>query len=394
MKEKNKKQLLPGAESSIISIWRKSGSLIKHFLTISGMLAVIGIFITGCGENNASTNDRQQFGNGEGQNVAAIPVQVAPVKKGEISIYIMQTTTIEAMRQVDILAKVSGQVIKLPAEEGILVKTGDLLAKLEEDELRINFMQTQVAMETDKAMLARAKNMLEKDLIAEEAYETTRLQFESSNAAFEAARLQLEYTNIRAPFSGIVTARNIELGQRVNVNEALFILADFDPLRARIYVPEKDIGRIFVGQKAKITVEAQPGLEFSGVVQMVSPVVDPTSGTSKVTIDINDNRGKLKPGMFATVFITTDTHNEALIIEKKSLILESDRDQVYIYQEGKAHKVTLETGFNSGENLEVLSGLKEGDLVVIAGQDGLREGLPIRIPEEVKTLTRADQEAK
>jgi membrane fusion protein (multidrug efflux system) len=127
---------------------------------------------------------------------------------------------------------------------------------------------------------------------------------------------------------------------------------------------------------------------------MVSPVVDPASGTSKVTIDIEDDKGKLKPGMFATVFITTETHHDALIIPKRSLILESDIDQVYVYREGNAHKVTLNLGFASGDDLEVLSGLKEGDLVVTAGQDGLREGLPIRIPEQEKTLTRREEESK
>jgi membrane fusion protein (multidrug efflux system) len=98
--------------------------------------------------------------------------------------------------------------------------------------------------------------------------------------------------------------------------------------------------------------------------------------------------------MFATVFITTETHHNALIIPKKSLILESDLDQVYIYREGNAHKVSLKIGFASGDDLEVLSGLSEGDLVVTAGQDGLREGLPIRIPEQETTLTRDDQESK
>lgn len=357
------------------------------------LTALISIFITQCGENNASNNAQNGFGGRDEQRAAAIPVQVTPVRKGEISIYLMQTTTIEAKRQVDILAKVAGEVIKMPAEEGMRVKQGDLLAKLDGGELRITYLQSKVAMETDKAMLERAKNMLEKDLIAEETYETTRLQYESSNAAYEAALLQLEYTSIKAPFDGIVTVRNIEIGQRVNVNEALFVLADFNPLRAKIYVPEKEVGRIFVGQKAKITAEALRGTEFPGVVEMVSPVVDPTSGTSKVTIDIKDNSGKLKPGMFSTVYITTDTHKDALIIQKKSLILESDRDQVYIYQEGKSHKVTLETGFTSGEDLEVIAGLNEGDLVVTAGQDGLREGLPIRIPEETGALTRADSDS-
>ena len=188
------------------------------------------------------------------------------------------------------------------------------------------------------------------------------------------------YTNVRAPFDGVVTVRNVELGQRVNANQSLFIIADFNPLRAKIYVPEKDIRQLFEGQAAIITVEAEPGVEFTGTVKMVSPVVDPESGTSKVTIDINDHQGKLKPGMFASVFITTETHENTLIIPKKALVLESDVDQVYIYREGTAHKVNLKLGFVSGDNLEILAGLQEGDFVVTAGQDGLREGLPIRIP--------------
>jgi membrane fusion protein (multidrug efflux system) len=381
----------------LIPMHGNSPHLLKHYLFLTSILVAISIAFMGCGDNKASSNnsDNRRMSSIEESRVsAAIPVQVAAAKSGEISTFLMQTTTIEAERQVEIIAKVSGQVIKLSAEEGLRVKNGDLLARLDEAELRINFMQTSVSMETDKAMLERAQNMLEKNLIAEENYETTRLQYESSKAAHEAARLQLAYTSIRAPFDGVVTARNIELGQRVNVNQSLFIIADFNPLRAKIFVPEKDIGRIFVGQKAKITIEAEPGLEFAASVKMVSPVVDPSSGTSKVTIDIDDDRGKLKPGMFASVFITTETHQNALIMLKKALILESDRDQVYIYQNGKAHKVNLLLGFTSGDQVEVLSGLQEGDLVVIAGQDGLREGLPIRIPDQETTFTRNTEESE
>jgi membrane fusion protein (multidrug efflux system) len=344
--------------------------------------------LTGCGGDQVSGNTGRGGGEGENSKMsAAIPVQVAAVKRGDISLSLMQTTTIEAVRQVDILTKVSGQVVKLPVEEGMKVKKGELLAKLDEAELKIEFMKTKVSLETDKTMFERAQSMLEKNLIAEENYETTRLQYESSKAAHEAARIQLEYTNVKAPFDGVVTARNIELGQRVNANQSMFMIADFNPLRAKIYVPEKDIGRIFEGQQAKIAIEAEPETNFSGVVKMISPVVDPSSGTSKVTIDIEDSMGKLKPGMFASVFITTETHHDALIIPKKALILESDLDQVYTYQDKKAHKVNLKVGFTSGDDLEVLSGLEEGALVVIAGQDGLREGLPLRIPERDSSLT-------
>ncbi len=368
---------------------------VKSFIILTCILLIFSILLLGCGGDQASgnNNDHAKSEGDKSKISAAIPVQVAAAKRGDISLSLMQTTTIEAIRQVDILTKVSGQVVKLPVEEGVKVKKGDLLAELNEAELQIEFMKTKVSMETDMTMLERAQKMLDKKLIAEENYEITRLQYESSKAAHEAARLQLDYTHVRAPFDGVVTVRHIELGQRVNANQSLFVVADFDPLRAKIYVPEKDIGRIYEGQRAKITIEAEPGSGFSGIVKMISPVVDPSSGTSKVTIDIEDARGKLKPGMFASVFITTETHDDALIIPKKALILESDLDQVYIYKDGNAHKVNLKVGFTSGEDLEVLSGLDEGDLVVIAGQDGLREGLPLRIPEKDTSLTRASEDS-
>ncbi|MEE8397794.1 MAG: efflux RND transporter periplasmic adaptor subunit [Desulfobacterales bacterium] len=348
-----------------------------------GLMLILSLSLVNCGDKDAgdSTGNRGKGpGNRRAQNVAAIPVRAVAAERGDISTYLMQTTTIEPERQVDIVSKVSGQVVALTAEEGLHVKKHDLLAQLDEAELRINFMRAQVTLETDKSVYERSKDMLDRAFIATEDFEAARLQYESAKAAHEAARLQLDYTSIRAPFDGVVVVRNIELGQRVNVNEPLFVIGDFTPLRAKTYVPEKDIGRIFVGMKARIVVEAQPGEDFSGIVRRISPVIDPNSGTSKVTIDIDNHRGKLKPGMFASVYITTETHENTLIIPKKALVLESDMDQIYIYRDGKAHKVHLKLGFTSGEYAEVLSGIKEGDLVVTAGQDGLREGLPIRIP--------------
>ncbi|RMD88254.1 MAG: efflux RND transporter periplasmic adaptor subunit, partial [Calditrichaeota bacterium] len=136
-----------------------------------------------------------------------------------------------------------------------------------------------------------------------------------------------------------------------------------------------------------LTIESQPEAEFIGTVKMISPVVDPTTGTAKVTIDIENHGGKLKPGMFASVYINTDTHRNTLLIPKKALLLESETDQVFVYDNGVARKANLKLGFISGDWVEVLSGLKEGDLVVTIGQEGLREGLPLKIPEQTAGLT-------
>jgi RND family efflux transporter MFP subunit len=227
------------------------------------LFSVAAVMLFGCGGDEESGGGRRSGGNrmggnGAAQQTAAIPVQVAEVRRGDISMYLLQTTTIEPIRQVDILAKVSGQVVKLLTEEGEVIKKGQLLAKMDEAELEIDYMQTKVQAETNKSIYERSKKMLEEDLIAEETYETARLQYESSKAAAEAAKLRLDYTEIRSPIDGVVTLRSIELGQRINVNDIMFQIADFNPLRARIYVPEKDMSSIFVGQKARISVESEP----------------------------------------------------------------------------------------------------------------------------------------
>ncbi|MDQ7052784.1 MAG: efflux RND transporter periplasmic adaptor subunit [candidate division KSB1 bacterium] len=355
-----------------------------------GWAILLIILAVGCGKkDDTGTQGRPGMGGRSGGQKAAIPVQVASVVRGDISLYLLHTSTIEAEKEVDVVAKVSGQVVKLPAEEGMRVRKGQLLAQLDEAELKIDLLQARVKMETDQSAYERAKSMLEKNLISEETFETTRLQYENSKAAYEAARLRMQYTSIVSPIDGIVTARHIELGQRVNVNQVLFRVADFSPLRARIYVPEKDMGRIFEGQTAIITADALPGEKFIGVVRMVSPVVDPTNGTVKVTIDITNSKGKLKPGMFASVYITTEKHANTLLMPKRALLLESQTDQVFVYDNGIARKRTLKLGFVSGDTVEVLDGLREGDLVVVIGQEGLREGLPIRIPGQEVTQAPA-----
>ncbi|KAA3613307.1 MAG: efflux RND transporter periplasmic adaptor subunit [Calditrichaeota bacterium] len=355
---------------------------VNSTLSTALSLLVFMLIYSACSSENKESDpagNRGANGGGMSAGKAAIPVQTAVVEKGDISTFLLHTTTIEAEKMVDVVAKVAGHVVKLYVEEGTRVKSGQMLAQLNEAELKIELIQAKVRMDTDAKAFERSKNMLEKNLIAKENHDTVEMQYESSKATWEAAKLKIEYTEVRAPISGIITSRNIELGQRVNSNETLFAIADFEPLRARIYVPEKDIIRVFEGQGARIQADALSDKEFSGKVTMISPVVDPANGTVKVTIDIDGAQKWLKPGMFASIYITTEKHENTLLIPKKAILLESETEQVYLMQEGRAHKVALKVGFSSGDVIEVLQGLEEGQHVVTIGQDGLREGLPIKI---------------
>ena len=133
------------------------------------------------------------------------------------------------------------------------------------------------------------------------------------------------------------------------------------------------------GQEAQILIESLPGGNITGRIRMISPGVDPESGTVKVTLEIADSSGRLKPGMFAAVRIITDRHPRTLIIPKQALVIETDEDDVFGVIDGKARRIQVTLGFVEGDQVEVLTGLAEGDPVVTVGQEGLKDDTPVRL---------------
>ncbi len=359
------------------------------------LVAAIGLTLGGCGKGDdaASSRGPSSMRGRDGAAISGIPVEAVPVKRQSISTYLLTTTTLAPQRAVEVVAKTSGLVSKLLVEEGDKVRAGQTLARLDEQELLIALKQARIRAQNMKRVFDRTAEMFQKNLVSKQAYDDARFNYETAQTQYEDAKLRVDYTQIKSPIDGVITERLIEVGQRVNLNQVLFRVGDFDPLLARIYVPEKDMGKLHVGQEAEITVEAAPDKKFKGVVSMISPVVDPASGTTKVTLEIHDRSGTLRPGMFANVHIITDTRENTLVIPKKAMILESERDELFTVVDGVARKVQVELGYSDGERAEVLRGLTEGQLVVTVGQEGLRDGVPVKIVGQGGQLTRADTTA-
>ncbi len=170
----------------------------------------------------------------------------------------------------------------------------------------------------------------------------------------------------------------VKLADNVTVNQELFRISDFDPLLCKIQVPEKELPRLHKGQPAYLTVEAWPKERFPAKVLRVSPVVDADTGTVRVTL-VLEAKERLRPGMFASIFLEVDRHEGALTIPKAALSLESLRDTVYVVNGKVAARRPVKLGYEEADLVEVRSGLQEGDKVIVVGQDGLSEGTPIRI---------------
>jgi membrane fusion protein (multidrug efflux system) len=345
-------------------------------------LLILGLF-SGCGDQSGGEEAAQGPPGGPGRRPpvaeAAVPVKAEAVERGAMAAYVQTHARLEAERWVDVLARTTGMVQELAVEEGDRVAEGQILVRLEKESLHLRLQQAQVALKQVRASYERIQALHERKMVSESEFDGVRHQLENVQVAFDEAELNLTYADIRAPISGVVMQRSVEVGDLVRTNQQLFAVADVEPLLARIYIPEKRMLQIREGQEARILVESLPEQNFTGRIRMISPGVDPESGTVKVTLEIPSDRGLLKPGMFTSVRIITEEHPRALIIPKKGLILETDEDDVFMVAEGRARRVPVELGFVDKDRVEVLSGLDEGDLVVTVGQEGLKDGTAVRL---------------
>ncbi len=358
---------------------------------VVGVIAVLA----GCGEDERGPSRR-----GGQRRGAAVPVKVEPVNRRDISSSILANTTLEAFQWVDVRSRASGQVVVILKEEGDRVNPGAVLARLDSEEPALQVKRMEVAYQDARRAYERDEKLFKRELLSNERYENSRGQMDRAQTELEQAKLNLSYTSIVSPLAGTVTIRSVEVGNMVTANQAVFSVADFDPLLARIRIPEKNMGKVAIGQGANVSVESDPERLYRGVVKMISPVVDPESGTIKVTIQIPGGGNEvLRPGMFASVHIITEVHRNTLVIPKKALVHEGEGNQVFVYEPdgeqgaGRAVRRKVGIGFSDNEYLEILKGLNEGEQVITVGHEGLRPGTAIRLvgegfPETAVALDR------
>ena len=148
---------------------------------------------------------------------------------------------------------------------------------------------------------------------------------EAAKAEYDLARLDLHYTQIRAPFAGFISERLVRVGNLVSNLEPVFRITSYDPLLAVLHVPERELSVLGKGLPVSVSVDAWPGETFYGEVTRISPVIDPGTGTFRVTAEITDERGKLKPGLFGRVQVLYDTHANVTVIPRSAVISEDDQ---------------------------------------------------------------------
>ncbi len=342
--------------------------LLAALLTLSPTLA-----LTGCGGSEAQAKDVAK------DTTPSIPVETAIAQQGAVAATYSGTTTLEADQEASVVAKVGGTVATIFAEEGRQVRAGDALAKLDDSDMRYAAEQAQANYDKKQLEFSRSQTLYDRKLISADAFDAVKYDLAVLKASNDMAKLNLDRTTIRSPINGVVAKRLIKIGNTLTPNQAVYVVTDFDPLLAVLYVPENALARIKPGQPAELSADALAGRTFTGRVARLSPVVDPQTGTFKVTVEVGHSERGLAPGMFSRVNITYDVHKDALTVPRTAILTEDGESAVYVVAAGVAHRVPVTLGYADGDKVEITRGLKSGDNVVTLGQNSLKDGTKVAI---------------
>ncbi len=312
----------------------------------------------------------------------AMAVALEPAAQGDISTYYSATASLDPDKQADILARVNGVVTEIPAEEGDRVEEGRVLLIIEDAEYRHRVTQARVTLDQQRLRFERTEKMFEGGLVAAEAFDDARSQLQAAEATWELAALELSYTQVRSPFTGRVVRRAVDQGQTVSNGTTLFTVADMHRLLARVHVPAREFRRIRTDQPVELVVDST-GDRLSGRIDLVSPIVDPSSGTIKVTVEVTDYPPTTRPGDFAEVSIVTDRHTDTVLVPRIAVLTERGERAVYVADGTTAHRRVVEVGFEDDRHAEIVAGLEAGEPVIVQGQRSLADGQPITVLDQL-----------
>jgi membrane fusion protein (multidrug efflux system) len=338
-------------------------------------LALVAMMGSGCKDTQKTAD-----GTPKTDTEASIPVEVEPVRRGPIESTLRTFATLEAEQEVKVYARTANRVVELKVEEGDHVRKDDILVRLDDANQKVAVAKAANSLDKSRQEFGRLDALHSQRLISDQAFADAKFEVRQLELAVEDAQRELDYTVIRAPITGTLTRRIVKLGDLVSANQHLFDLIDFTSTVARVYVPEKSLANLALGQAARVTATAVGEHAFTARVRRIAPVVDAKSGTVKVTIGF-DEIGPLRPGMYVDVELILNTRADALLISKRALVL--DGDQTFAFRLGadrRVERLLVEPRATDRLNVEPISGFKEGDQVVIAGQTGLKNGAKVRLP--------------
>ncbi len=325
-------------------------------------------------------NNRSQLeAKAKNDKISAYPVTVYTVEKKQVSNNIELVGTIVGENDVQVISEAQGKVTGIFANVGDYREAGSVIAQLD-DELKESAYQTaQVNFEKSKKDFERYDALYKNKSVSDVQYEQAKLAYYNAQSMYVAAKKDYENTKITAPISGIITARNIDMGTYVAKNMPVANVVDISRLKVKVGVAEKDVFSLKKGDKVTVTTDIYPGVQFTGAIATISDKGDQAHNYPVEISLVNSKEHPLKSGMFGKVTFISKTTEPRLIVSRDALLGSIKNPQVFVVENGVVHQRDVTVGSTFDNNLEVIRGLKDGDKVVVNGQNNLEENTAVYV---------------
>jgi len=305
-------------------------------------------------------------------------VDVAKVSFANVPQHLETMGTLYANQAVQLSAQIDGQIQKILFTQGRLVKKGTPLIELDATIFKANLKSTQADLELSKLNYERSKKLAKRKALSREDLDTARANFQEKQAAVNIDEAKLAKMTIVAPFNGVLGARQVNLGQYVSVGQPLVELVDTQDLKVTYRVPEKYLSQLKLGQVVKVHVQDQAGEALSGSVDFISPTVDLSTRSVELQGNIPNPDNQLSPGQFVKVIQKLGVDKNAIVVPEQALVPTIDGQMVYRVVKGKAVATPVTIGARFRGLVEIVKGLSANDVVVIAGQQKIKDGSAVK----------------
>ncbi|GMQ31174.1 efflux RND transporter periplasmic adaptor subunit [Algoriphagus confluentis] len=347
----------------------------KTILIIGILLIIAAAFLYPRLSNQRSQPESSGPVGGGGQQ--ALPVSVIRLKNDTLRNQLQVTGTILPNETVNLRSEISGLVTQINFKEGQYVSKGTPLVYLNDDELQAQYQRLQYTQRLFETQENRQKQLLAREAISQEEYDIVLNQFNTALSDIKLVEAQLSKTVIRAPFNGILGLRQISEGSVIGTSDVIVNIVNIDPIKIEFSIPERYANQVKVGSPVFFSNESSP-VEVRGEVYAFEPQVDLATRTLKLRAQSPNRDRRFLPGMFVKIRFVLEIVENALLVPAESVIPELDGYKVFVAtSEGKVEERKIEIGTRTDTQVQVLSGLKEGELVLTTGVMQARQGMPI-----------------
>jgi len=311
-----------------------------------------------------------------GGSSRSLPVSVFIADYYQSDDELMSPGTLVAKDRVEMVSELSGRVISINFNEGQFVKKGDILVKLNDDELQSQLTRAEFQYTLLEEKLGRQKILLSKEAISREEFDQVSTEFNVLKQDIEQLRIKIEKMKIRAPFNGVIGFRNISLGALLVTNSKVATIVDLYNLILEFSIPEKYITNKLLGSTANFTIQGSSTI-FSAKVYAIDPEIDTKTKNIMLRARYDNKNGVLRPGMYAKVSLNTEKGALKIYLPNEAIVPNVKGRSVWVLKDGKASMLLIETGIRTADMMEVLSGVEKGDTIITTGLMQLREGITV-----------------